>query len=71
MAMDDLVNQGKKLYEDNKDKVDAFLKSDQAEQISDSALNAVADLAKKVVPDEHDAKVDNLRAQADKAVGTE
>ncbi|WP_396658397.1 hypothetical protein, partial [Microbacterium sp.] len=61
MGIDDIVNKGKQLFEENKDKVGDFLKSDQVEDISDKVLDGAADLAKKVTPDEHDAKVDDIR----------
>ena len=70
-GLDDLVNQGKDLYEQNKDKIGDFLKSEQAEDISDKVLDGAADLAKKVVPDEHDGVVDDIRATVDGAVGNE
>lgn len=71
MGIDDIVNQGKKLYEGNKDQVDGFLKSDQAEQVSDQVFDSAADLAKKIAPDQYDATVDDLRGKADDAVGNE
>ena len=71
MGIDDIVNKGKQLFEENKDKVGDFLKSDQVEDISDKVLDGAADLAKKVTPDEHDAKVDDVRDNLDKAIGTE
>jgi hypothetical protein len=71
MGLDDLVNQGKGLYEQNKDKIDAALKSEQAEGISDSILDTGAGWAKKIAPDEHDAKVDGVRDSIDRSVGNE
>lgn len=70
-GFDDLVNQGKDLYEQNKDKIGDFLKSEQAEDISDKVLDGASDLAKKVVPDEHHDVVDDVRANVDGAVGNE
>ena len=52
-------------------KAQEFLKSDKGEEISDKVLDAVSDAAKKVTPDEHDAKVDDVRANIDKSIGTE
>jgi len=71
MGIDDLVNQGKALYEQNKDKVQEFIKSEQAEDISDKVLGGAADAAKKVVPEEHHGTVDGVRDHVDKAVGNE
>lgn len=70
-GFDDLVNQGKELYEQNKDKIGDFLKSEQAEDISDKVLDGAADLAKKVVPEEHHDTVDDLRGNVDGAVGNQ
>ncbi len=71
MGIDDIVNQGKELFEQNKDKIGDLLKSEQAEAISDKVLEGAADLAKKVAPDQFDGTVDDVRANLDKAVGTE
>lgn len=68
-GFDDLVNQGKELFEQNKDKIGEFLKSEQAEDISDKVLDGAADIAKKVVPEEHHGVVDDVRKSADGAVG--
>jgi len=71
MGIDDLVNKGKEFLEQNKDKIGDVLKSDQAETVSDTVLDAGADFVKKFTPDEHDAKVDGVRDNLDKSVGTE
>jgi len=71
MGIDDILNQGKKLYGDNKEKVDGFLASDQGEQVSDRVFDSAADLAKKIAPDQYDATVDEFRDKADGAVGNE
>ncbi|GAA3203216.1 Rv0909 family putative TA system antitoxin [Microbacterium terregens] len=71
MGIDDVVNQGKEFLEQNKDKIGEALKSDQAEDISDNALNAAADFVKKVAPDTVDQHVDGVRDNIDKAVGNE
>ncbi|WP_417508715.1 hypothetical protein [Microbacterium sp.] len=70
MAIDDLVNKGKDLYEQNKDKVDNALKSEQAEDVSDKVLDGVADFAKKIAPDAA-AKIDEIRDAADKSIGNQ
>lgn len=71
MAIDDLVNQGKKFLDQNKDKIGEALKSDQAEQVSDTVLDAAADFVKKVAPDSIDQKVDGVRDTLDGAIGNE
>ncbi|MEW1962213.1 hypothetical protein AB0269_07120 [Microbacterium sp. NPDC077644] len=70
MGIDDLVNKGKDLYEQNKEKVDGALKSDQAEDVSDKVLDGVADFAKKIAPGASE-KIDEIRDAADKSIGNE
>ncbi|MDY0910332.1 Rv0909 family putative TA system antitoxin [Microbacterium sp. CFBP9034] len=71
MGIDDLVNQGKEFLEQNKDKIDDAVKSEQAEGVSDSVLDAAAEFVKKVAPDSVDQHVDGARDHIDKAVGNE
>lgn len=71
MGIDDLVNKGKELFEQNKDKIGEVLNSEQLEGISDKVLDGAADLAKKILPDEHDAKIDGIRENIDKGLGNE
>ena len=71
MGIDDLVNQGKAYYEQNKDKIGDALKSEKAEEVSDSVLDTGSEWAKKITPDEHDGKVDDVRAHVDKTIGNE
>ena len=71
MGIDDLVNQGKEFLEQNKDKIDDVIKSDQAEDVSDNVLDAAADFVKKVAHDSIDQHVDGVRDNIDKAVGNE
>ena len=70
-ALDDLTKKAQDFVEENKDKINEALNSEQAEDISDKVLDAVSDAAKKVTPDEHDDKVDAVRDNIDKAIGTE
>lgn len=70
MGIDDLVNKGKEAFEQNKDKVNDAVHSEQAEGISDKVLDGVADFAKKVAPGAAD-KIDEIRDAADKQVGNE
>ncbi|WP_236967966.1 Rv0909 family putative TA system antitoxin [Microbacterium aurantiacum] len=71
MAIDDLVNQGKQFLEQNKDKIQEAVKSDKAEEVSDSVLGAAAEFVKKVAPESVHEHVDNARDAADKAIGSE
>jgi prolyl oligopeptidase PreP (S9A serine peptidase family) len=70
-ALDDLAKNAQDFVEQNKDKINEALNSEQAEDISDKVLGAVADTAKKVVPEEHHDKVDEVHANLDKTIGTE
>ncbi|WP_109210490.1 MULTISPECIES: Rv0909 family putative TA system antitoxin [Microbacterium] len=70
-GFDDLVNQGKGLYEQHKDKIGEFLKSEQAEEISDKVLDGASGVAKKVVPEQHHDKIDDVRGNIDGAVGNQ
>jgi hypothetical protein len=70
MGIDDIVNKGKGLYEQNKDKIADAVKSEQAEDVSDKVLDGVADFAKKIAPGASE-KIDEIRDSADKSIGNE
>lgn len=57
--------------EEHADKVEAALKSDKAEEISDKVLDGIAGFAKKIAGDEHAAKIDEVRAKIDGEVGND
>jgi hypothetical protein len=69
MGVDDIIAKGKKLLDENRDKIDEALMSEKAEEVSDKVLDGAADAIKKVVPAEHHAKVDETRANVDKHIG--
>ena len=69
MGVDDIIAKGKKLLDENRDKIEEALKSEKAEEVSDKVLDGAADAIKKVVPAEHHAKVDETRANVDKHIG--
>ncbi|RZS64794.1 antitoxin protein of toxin-antitoxin system [Agromyces ramosus] len=70
-ALDDLTKKAQDFVEENKDTINEALNSEQAEDISDKVLDGIAEAAKKVTPDEHDAKVDDVRDKIDTSIGTE
>jgi prolyl oligopeptidase PreP (S9A serine peptidase family) len=70
-ALDDLGKKAQDFVTENKDKIDEALNSEQAEDISDKILDSVSDAAKKALPDEHDAKIDDVRDNLDGKIGTE
>ncbi|WZH39069.1 MAG: hypothetical protein PIR02_02480 [Microbacterium enclense] len=69
MGVDDIINKGKKLLDENRDKIEEALKSEKAEEVSDKILGGAADAIKKVVPTEQHAKVDEVRDKIDKNIG--
>lgn len=70
MGIDDVVNKGKDIFEQNKDKINEAVHSEQAESVSDKVLDGVADFAKKVAPGAAD-KIDEIRDAADKEIGNQ
>ncbi|MDR6866708.1 hypothetical protein J2Y69_001301 [Microbacterium resistens] len=66
----DAVNKGKEFVEQNADKINEAVHSEQAEGISDKILDGVADFAKKVAPGAAE-QIDGVRDNVDKAVGNE
>ncbi|WP_295838228.1 Rv0909 family putative TA system antitoxin [uncultured Microbacterium sp.] len=68
-GVDDIIAKGKKLLDENRDKIEEALKSEKAEEVSDKILDGAADAIKKVVPTEHHAKVDEVRENVDKNIG--
>ncbi|UIP59828.1 hypothetical protein [Agromyces marinus] len=70
-SMDDLAKSAQEFVEQNKDKIEEALKSEQAEDVSDKVFDAIADAVKKVVPDEHHGVVDDVKGNLDKSVGTD
>lgn len=70
MGIDDVVNKGKDIFEQNKDKVEQAVNSEQAESVSDKVLDGVADFAKKLAPGASE-KIDEIRNEADKHIGNE
>lgn len=71
MGVDDIINKGKQMFEQNRDKIEEALKTEKAEDVSDKFLQGAADAVKKVVPEQHHGKVDDVRANVDKNVGNQ
>ncbi len=71
MGIEDLVNQGKDFLDQNKDKIADSLNSDQAEQVSDGALDAATEFVQKVAPETAHETVDGVRNNVDKSIGNE
>ncbi|MBN9213025.1 MAG: hypothetical protein BGO45_03600 [Microbacterium sp. 71-36] len=69
MGVDDIINKGKQLFEQNRDKIEEALKSEKAEEVSDKLLDGAADAVKKIVPAEQHSKVDEVRENVDKSIG--
>jgi hypothetical protein len=71
MGVDDIINKGKAMFEQNRDKIEEALKSEKAEEVSDKILGGAADAVKKVVPEQHHGKVDEVRENVDRSVGNQ
>lgn len=71
MGVDDIINKGKQLFDENRDKIEEALKSERAEDVSDRFLDGAAETVKKVVPEQHRDKVDETCANVDKRIGNE
>ncbi|UOE43104.1 antitoxin [Agromyces larvae] len=70
-GLDDLAKQAGEFVEQNKDKIQEVLKSEQAEDISDKILDGVADAANKVTGGKYADQVDGVRDNIDKSVGNQ
>jgi len=71
MGVDDIINKGKQLFEQNRDKIEEALKSEKAEDVSDKFLQGAADAMKKVAPEAQHAKIDEIRDNVDKNIGNQ
>lgn len=71
MGVDDMINKGKELFEENRERIDEALKSEKAEEVSDKFLDGAANAVKKVVPAEQHDKVDSTRDDIDGRIGNE
>jgi acetylglutamate kinase len=71
MGVDDIINKGKQMFEQNRDKIEEALKSEKAEEVSDKFLQGAADAVKKVVPEQHHGEVDEVRENVDKNIGNQ
>lgn len=76
MATEDFANKAseaaakaKEFVEQNADKVQEALKSDQAEQVSDGLLDKVADFADKVTGGKHSDAIQDVRDKIDGSIG--
>jgi hypothetical protein len=70
-SIDDVTKHATDFINEHKEEIQEALKSEQAEGISDSVLDSVADLAKKVTGGKFDEHIDGARDAADGAVGNE
>lgn len=66
---DDLVKKASDVIGDNKEQIDAALKSQQAEDISDKLLDGAADLANKLTGNKFGEQISGVRDAADGAIG--
>ena len=71
MGVDDIINKGKAMFEQNRDKIEEALKSEKAEEVSDKLLDGASDAIKKVAPESQHAKIDDIRNNVDKSIGNQ
>ena len=71
MGVDDIINKGKQLFEQNRDKIEEALKSEKAEDVSDKLLDAVSGAAQKVTGSKYDDQITKARDAADKKLGNQ
>lgn len=78
MGIEDLGAQAEKAAKqvgdfarENKDKIDAAMKSEQAEGISDKVLDGATDLFNKVTGDKFADQAEGVRKNIDGAIGNE
>lgn len=70
-ALDDLAKKAQGFVEENKDQIQEALKSEKAEEVSDTVLDAVAGKIDDVTGGKHGDAITNARDTADKHIGTE
>jgi hypothetical protein len=68
-AFDDLAKKASDFIGDNKEQIDAALKSEQAEDISDKILDGAEDAANKVTGGKFEGQIKGARDAADGAIG--
>jgi hypothetical protein len=71
MGVDDIIKKGTEMFEQNRGRIEEALKSQKAEDVSDQLLQGAADAVKKVAPEKHHDKVDEVRRNIDKNVGNQ
>ena len=69
MGIEDMTAKAKEFLSDSR--VTDALKSEQAENISDTVLDGVAGVVNKVTGGKFEEQVDGARDAADKAIGTD
>ena len=69
MGIDDITNKAKEFLES--DQVKGMLESEQAEDISDKVLDAVAEAADKVTGGKFSDQIEDVKSNIDGAIGTD
>lgn len=70
-ALDDLAKKAQGFVEEHKDEIQTALKSEQAEDVSDTVLDAVAGKIDDVTGGKHSDAIQGARDNVDKQIGTE
>ncbi len=69
MGIDDITGKAKEFLES--DQVKGMLESEQAEDISDKVLDAVAEAADKVTGGKFSDQIEDVKSNIDGAIGTD
>ncbi|WP_208317299.1 antitoxin [Canibacter zhoujuaniae] len=69
MGLEDLKNKAANLINENKEKIDAALNSEQAEAATDKVLDGAANIANKVTGGKFADKIAEARDAADEKLG--
>ena len=69
MGIDDITGKAKEFLES--DQVKGMLESEQAEDISDKVLDAVADAADRVTDGKFSDQIEDVKSNIDGAIGTD
>lgn len=71
MGLEDMTNKAKQFATENADKVKDAMNSEQAEGISDKVLDGASDFVNKITGGKFADKVNDVRDNIDKQIGTE
>jgi cobalamin biosynthesis protein CbiD len=68
---EEVTDRAKAFVDQNKDKIEEALKSDEAEEVSDKLIHGLADGLKKVTGGKFDEQIDKTAADLDGKIGND